>query len=446
MAAPVAEIAGSLRDERGHTRCMGMANSAQQVAGRALGAGRFAVGIYTNRAQNIYHGIVKGDPLSQLQLAMGRADPPALYERMRARGPVLPTRMGHLSTTSYAVCQLVLRSRVFGVTDPVAPRPGEDMLDLSLLALNPPEHARLRRLAAPAFSPRRMVGYQSLVEATAGRLLDQVAGRERFDLVSAFASPLPIAVITKMLGLADDPDRLRRVGATTASALDGVHSIRHAVQLFLADRELKASLAALLNRAAAEPGDDLASALLAQQDEMITTAELSSLVGLLLLAGFETTVNGIGNGVRALLANRKQWELLVADPARAGAVVEEVLRYEPPVQQTARVLLASPEPVELAGVAVPSGQWILLMLAAANRDPAVFDDPGRFDITRRNAADHLAFSGGIHYCLGAALARMELEVAFRELAVRYPNLRVAGPVILRPGTTLRGPRRLTVAG
>jgi cytochrome P450 len=137
--------------------------------------------------------------------------------------------------------------------------------------------------------------------------------------------------------------------------------------------------------------------------------------------------------------------MLVQDPSRAGAVAEEVLRYDPPVQQTARVLLSSAEPVELAGVPVPQGQWVLLMLAAANRDPAVFAVPDRFDITRANAADHLAFSGGIHYCLGAALARMELTAAFRALAVRFPNLRSAGPVIMRPGTTLRGPRRLPVA-
>ena len=422
-----------------------MAVSAAQLTDRVIGVGRFAVGIYANRAQNLYHGIVKGDPLSQLQLAMGRVDPPAQYERMRARGPVLPTRLGNLSTTSYAVCQQVLRSRAFGVTDPAAPRPGEDMLDLSLLALNPPDHGRLRRLAAPAFTPRRMVAYQRLVEASTDHLLDRVAGQERFDLVSAFASPLPIAVITRMLGLADDPDRLRRVGATTASALDGVHSIRHAIQLFLADRELQASLAALMARAAEEPGDDLASALLAQQDDTVTTAELSSLVGLLLLAGFETTVNAIGNGVQALLADRQQWELLVEDPSRAEAVVEEVLRFAPPVQQTARVRLSSSEPTELAGVPVPPGQWILLMLAAANRDPAVFTDPNRFDISRANAADHLAFSGGIHYCLGAALARMELAVAFRALAVRFPRLRPVGRVIMRPGTTLRGPRQFLVA-
>ena len=422
-----------------------MAVSVRQLTRQAAGVGRFTVEIYSNRALNLYHGLVKDDLLSQLQLALGRADPHAVYERMRTRGPVLPTRLGNVSTTSYELCQRVLRSRSFGVTDPAAPRPGEDLLDLSLLALNPPEHTRLRRLAAPAFTPRRMAGYETLVEATIDRLLDRVAEQDGFDLVSSFASPLPIAVITRMLGLADEPDRLRRVGAILASALDGVHSLRHARQLFVADREMRASFDALLDRAARDPGDDLTSALVAQQGKRITSAELSSLVGLLLLAGFETTVNAIGNGVCALLTNPEQWQLLVQDPSRAPDVAEEVLRYDPPVQQTARVLLSSSDPVELAGVQVPAGQWVVLMLAAANRDPTVFSKPDRFDITRDNAADHLAFSGGIHYCLGAALARMELTAAFRALAIRYPRLRVTRPVRMRPGTTLRGPRRLMVA-
>ncbi|MEO5834267.1 MAG: cytochrome P450 [Nakamurella sp.] len=422
-----------------------MAVNVQQLGGQAYGIGRFAVDIYATRARNAYHGVVRGDLPSQLGLAMGRRDPHAVYEQMRTRGPVLPTRLGNVSTTSHAVCQQVLRHRGFGVNDPDAPRPGEDMLDLSLLALNPPDHTRLRRLAAPAFTPRRMATYETLVEGVIDRLLSPIDPRGgSFDLVSAFASPLPIAVITRMLGLADEPERLRRVGATVASALDGVRSLPHAVQLYLADRQMRSTFAALLVRAAQDPGDDLTSVLVAQQGEDLTVEELSSLVGLLLLAGFETTVNAIGNGVRALLADREQWELLVEDPSRAAAVVEEVLRFDPPVQQTARVLLSA-EPVDLAGVTVHRGQWVLLMLAAANRDPAVFTDPGRFDLTRADAGDHLGFSGGIHYCLGAALARMELVAAFRALAVRFPTLRLAGPVVMRRGTILRGPRRLPVS-
>ena len=421
-----------------------MTVSLQRVTSQAIGVGRFTAEIYTARAQLLYHGLVRGDLLSRLQLRVGRADPHAVYEQMRARGPMLPTRLGNLSTTSYEVCQQVLRSRAFGVTDPSAPRPGEDMMDLSLLGLNPPDHTRLRRLAAPAFTPRRMAAYETLVDGTIDRLLDRVAGRGSFDLMSSFASPLPIAVITEMLGLSDDPDRLRWFGATAASALDGVSSLWHAAQLFVADRQMHAMFDALLLRAAHNPGEDLTSVLVAQQGEQITSAELSALVGLLLLAGFETTVNAIGNGVHALLGNRDQWEMLVRDPDRAAAVVEEVLRYNPPVQQTARVLLSPSGPRHLGGATVAPGQWILLMLAGANRDPAVFTHPARFDIERSNAGEHLAFSGGIHYCLGAALARLELTAAFRALAVRFPRLRLAGPVLMRPGTTLRGPRLLPV--
>ncbi len=425
----------------------------QTVTRRAVGVGRFAAGIYTARAQLLYHGLVRGDLLSRLQLPVGRADPYSVYEQMRAQGPMLPTRLGNLSTTSYDLCQRVLRSRAFGVTDPSAPRPGEDLLDLSLLGLNPPDHTRLRRLAAPAFTPRRMAGYEKLVEVSVDRLLDRVAGRGSFDLMSAFASPLPIAVITEMLGLSDDPDRLRWVGATAASALDGITSLWHAARLFVADRQMRATFDALLLRAAEDPGDDLTSVLVAQQGERITSAELASLVGLLLLAGFETTVNAIGNGVRALLGNRDQWELLVQDPGRAAAVAQEVLRFDPPVQQTARVLLPPSGPVRLGSVTVPPGQWILLMLAAANRDPAVFPDPARFDIGRSNAADHLAFSGGIHYCLGAALARLEMTAAFRALAERLPRLQTgragadasghdAARTASAPGSRLRASRRM----
>lgn len=422
-----------------------MSVSPQRMTRQAIGVGRFAAGIYTSRAQVMYHGLVRRDPLSRLHLPVGRADPEALYEQMRTRGPVLPTWMGNVSTTSYQLCQQVLRSRAFGVSDPAAPRPGEEMMDLSLLGLNPPDHTRLRRLAAPAFTPRRMSNYQTLVEVSIDRLLDRVSGRRSFDLMSSFASPLPIAVITNMLGLSDDPDRLRWFGATVASALDGVHSLWHAAQIFVADRQMRSTFSDLLKRAAENPGDDLTSILVAQQGELITAEELGSLVGLLLLAGFETTVNAIGNGVRALLANRDQWDLLVQDPGRAPAVVEEVLRYDPPVRQTARVLLSSSEPVDLGGVTVAPAQWILLLLAAGNRDPAMFPDPARFDIGRGNAFEHLAFPGGIHYCLGAALARMELAAAFRALAVRFPHLRLAGPVLMRPGATLRGPRLLPVS-
>ena len=416
------------------------------VGRKAMGVGRFALGIYSNRIQVLYHGVIKNDLLSQLTLPAGRSDPNVVYDRMRRLGPILPTRLGNLSTTSYEVCTQILRNRSFGVSDPAAPRPGEEMMDLSLLALNPPDHTRLRRLAAPAFSPRRMEGYQAFVDTTIERLLDQLPERQPFDLMSSFASPLPIAVITRMLGMTEDLDRMRWFGATAAAALDGVQSLLQGAELFVMDQEMRAGFARLLERAAREGGDDLVSALVEQQIDgaPITTQELTSLIGLLLLAGFETSVNGIGNGVIALLRHREQWERLVANPDLAPAVVDEVLRYASPVQFAVRTLLSGTEPVELAGTTIAPGQWILLLLAAAGRDPAVFPDPDRFDISRANAADHLAFSGGVHYCLGAGLARMEMASAFRALAIRYPGLRLAGSPVMRQATALRGPSRLLV--
>nr|WP_239579135.1 cytochrome P450 [Microlunatus panaciterrae] len=192
-----------------------------------------------------------------------------------------------------------------------------------------------------------------------------------------------------------------------------------------------------------EPRDDIVSSLVRQQNDEITPEVIAPLCRLLLLAGFETTVNAIGNGVRALLANPEQWRLLVEDPSRAPQVVEEVLRYDPPVQVTARVSLKD---MELGGVQVKENQWVVTLIAGANRDPAVFADPNRFDITRTSSVEHLAFSGGIHYCLGAPLARLELAATFRALAERLPQLHQVGKVKMRRATAIHGPQVLPVAG
>jgi cytochrome P450 len=342
------------------------------------------------------------------------------------------------------LCNEVLRSRKFG------PRPddgSEDLanqtgLDLSLLDLNPPDHTRIRRLAAPAFTPRRITGYATLVDQALQQQLDQCERDREFDLMSSFASPLPIAVMTHLLGLPNDPARFRRLGSTIAQALDGIWSLRQARTLAAADAELRTTVAELLDHRASDPGDDLVSALVAEQGPAITPTELAALVRLLLIAGFETTVNAIGNGMRWLLANRDQWELLIEDTSRAPAVVEEVLRFDPPVQQTARV---AHEPVEVGDVVVARNQWVITLLAAANRDPDAYPEPNRFDIVRESPVEHLAFSGGIHYCLGSPLARLELTQAFRTLAERFPRIRQTGPITMRPGTTLRGPLRFPVA-
>lgn len=414
------------------------------TATKALQAAKFLGGMYRERALVLYWAHVRGDLFSRLNLPNGHTDPYEIYAEMRARGPMLPTRLGNYSTTSHRLCNEVLRSRKFGVSqedgsDDLGSQAG---LDLSLLELNPPDHTRIRRLAAPAFTPRRMADYAGLVDHAIDRLLDECERQQEFDLMSSFASPLPIAVVTHLLGLPNDPERFRGLGSTISLALDGIWSLGQARILAAADAELRSIFSQLLEERAAEPGDDLVSALVAEQGRAITPSELAALVRLLLVAGFETTVNAIGNGMHWLLADRDQWERLVADPSRAAAVTEEVLRFEPPVQLTARV---ANEPVELGGVALETNQWVLTLLAAANRDPKVYPEPDRFDIMRESPAEHLAFSGGIHYCLGSPLARLELTRAFRALAERFPKIRKTGPITMRPGTTLRGPLRFPMA-
>jgi cytochrome P450 len=413
------------------------------TATKAVQTAKFLGGMYRERARVLYWAHVRGDLFSRLVLPNHHTDPYLIYEEMRERGPMLPTRLGNYSTTSHRLCKEVLRSRRFGV----APEDGsEDLanpagLDLSLLELNPPDHTRIRRLAAPAFTPRRMAGYVELVDQAIQQLLDQCEREREFDLMTSFASPLPIAVVTHLLGLPNEPERFRRLGSTIARALDGIWSLGQARTLAAADTELRATFAELLDRRAADPGNDLVSVLVSGQGRDISAAELSALVRLLLIAGFETTVNAIGNGMRWLLADPEQWELLVKDPERSPAVVEELLRFDPPVQQTARV---AHQPTEVGDVLVAKNQWVITLLAAANRDPDAYPAPNHFDIARQSPVEHLAFSGGIHYCLGSPLARLELTQAFRALAERFPHIRQTGPITMRPGTTLRGPLRFPV--
>ena len=414
------------------------------TATKAIQTAKFIGGMYRERARVLYWAHVRGDLFSRLILPNGHTDPYEIYEEMRARGPMLPTRLGNYSTTSHRLCNEVLRNRRFGVSpiDGSEDLANQAGLDLSLLELNPPDHTRIRRLAAPAFTPRRMAGYAGLVDQAIRELLDECEREGEFDLMSSFASPLPIAVVTHLLGLPNDPERFRRLGSTIARALDGIWSLGQARTLAAADAELRTTFAELLEQRAAEPGDDLVSALVAEEGRAITPAELSALVRLLLIAGFETTVNAIGNGMRWLLTDREQWELLVADPGRAAAVAEEVLRFDPPVQQTARV---AHEPIQVGEVLVAPNQWVITLLAAANRDPEAYPEPRRFNLLRESPVEHLAFSGGIHYCLGSPLARLELTKALRAVAERFPTIRQTAPITMRPGTTLRGPLRFPVS-
>jgi hypothetical protein len=397
----------------------------------------FATSLYAQRAAGFYLAHVKHEPLAMLQTRKGLDDPYAIYRLMRQNGTLAITPRGNWTTASHRVCSAVLRDRRFGVSQ-------DEQLDLSFLGMNPPDHTRLRRLAQPAFSPKTLPAFRDRIEKTVGQLLDRAAARGRFDLVSDFAAPLPISVITELLGIPDaDTREFEEHGAIVGGALDGIRSLRQAARFQKSDAKLNTLFENLFAQRRRAPADDLISHLIAAEGDQLRPAELAPMVSLLLIAGFETTVNLIGNCALALMNNPQQWEALRADPERlAPKAVEEALRYDPPVQGTSRIAL---EELELEGQQVHAGQWVVTMLGAAGRDPEIYDRPDTFDIDRDNAPEHLAFSSGIHYCLGQPLARLELTIAIQLLAERMPKLKLAGQPRRRAMSTIRGLQHLPMS-
>jgi cytochrome P450 len=309
-----------------------------------------------------------------------------------------------------------------------------------MLAADPPDHTRLRRLVSAAFTVRRVEALRPRIEEITDDLLDAMAGRDRVDLIDAFAFPLPIQVICELLGIpAGDRDAFRDwsnvivAGAQSGDRLPGaIQQMVTYIRELIADRR-------------ASGGDDLLAGLIGVRDEQdrLSEDELTSMAFLLLIAGHETTVNLIGNGTFLLLDQRERWERLRADPALLPAAIEEFLRYEGPVE-TATFRVAA-EDLEIGGAAVSAGEPVLVSLLSANRDDHFPDaDDLRLD---RAQNPHLAFGHGIHYCLGAPLARLEAQVAFGRLMDRYPGLTLAVPaqeLSWRPGLLMRGLQSLPV--
>lgn len=384
----------------------------------------------------------------------------ALFEEIRVAGPVHRGRYAFV-TASQEVVKDVLTSADFrtgidiggggpvgrlvrwsivpGMLGPLSPP--------SLLVTEPPDHTRYRKLVTRVFTVKAVEGLRVRTQQIADELLDTLE-REHphdvVDLVESYCALLPVTVIAEILGVpAADHGRVLEFGTAAAPSLDlglswsEFRSVEKGLEAF--DRWLTQHVEHLRNH----PGDDLMSKLVAVRDEdgTLDDAELKATAGLVLAAGFETTVNLLGNGISLLAAHPDQRALLRERPELWPNAVDEVLRTDPPVLLTGRTAARD---TEVAGVTVREGQLVTTLLAAANRDPDVFTDPDRFDVSRDNARDHLSFSAGRHYCLGAALARMEGEVGLQTLFGRYPDLRIQPGARRRTTRILRGFAHLPV--
>jgi len=317
----------------------------------------------------------------------------------------------------------------------------------SMVSLDEPEHARLRRPAARAFSMKRVTAMIPAIEATTARLLDAVDGSEEFDLVEALAFPLPANIVFSLMGVpAADFAQLKQWCGYRAALAWGRPAPEDQVEIATSMTAYRTYLRELVDAKAREPADDLTSDLIAihrEAPERLTLDEIASILFSLSFAGHETTTGLIGNTMRRLLEDPARWAEVVAHPDLIPGAVEEALRYDPSVPVWRRVTI---RPVTLAGVDLPAGARLFLWLAAAGRDEEVFDRPEDFDMSRTDAGQHLAFGKGLHYCLGANLGKLEAQIAVTELARRFPALRLVPDqrLTFHPNISFRGPQVLMV--
>ncbi|MFD8425113.1 cytochrome P450 [Streptomyces sp. NPDC059466] len=390
-----------------------------------------------------------------------RANPYPLYEELRET-PVYHDADGPYVVSRYYDIQSLLhdprvssdaRNLKATAGDPLGDTEEESALPPAFLRLDPPEHDRLRRMTnrpfGPPHSPRRVHEMHGELKDIVSGLIDGIGDPERIDLVDQFSYPFPVTVICRLLGVPrEDEPRFHTWADVLAASLDpvpGADAGERAKVSNNARTELGMYLAGLIEERRKKPGEDMLSQLATAQgpDGAMTTMEVMSTAALLLIAGHETTVNLITNGMLTLLRNPDILRRLREDPKLAVPVVEELLRFEPPVQLLPqRSTLAD---IEVRGVTIPKGSSLWLVLAAGNRDPERFENPDRFD-PGRGDIQHLGFGSGIHSCFGAPLARLEAQLALGELARRLENPRlVEDPPPYRQNAVLRGPRHLSIA-
>jgi cytochrome P450 len=385
-------------------------------------------------------------------------DPYSRYAAMREGDPVHHSQLDFWALFRYEDIYRFLKDPSLSVEDRNArPTPMDEMVNQilgdradrgarSMLSRDPPDHTRLRKLVTKAFTPRVIQDLRPRIQALVDEMLDAAAERGEIELISEFAFPLPFAVISEMLGVpASDGGKLREWSGLIVRSLeplvdpDTIRAIANASDLMFDH------VSELIAGKRKEPGDDLLSALIAAEEhgDVLSDDELVEQVVLLYIAGHETTVNLIGNGVLALLRSRDELARLQSDTSLMPNAVEEMLRFDSPVQMTRRITLTD---VEIGGRTIEKGSFCALVLASANRDPERFGSGSeRLEVSREDAHQHLSFGGGAHYCLGAALARVEGEVAVGSLINRFPALDLAGDLVWNGRLNLRGLDRIPIA-
>lgn len=386
-----------------------------------------------------------------------RADPYPVYRQLRENAPLRLPENNLCVFGTFADCDEVLRhpsscsDRLKSTSAQRAIAAGQPARPFGVpgfLFLDPPDHTRLRKLVSKAFSPKVVRALEPEIGSLVDGLLDDVERAGSFEVIADLAYPLPVAVICQLLGVPiEDEPKFSAASTLLAQGLDPFIAFTGQPQGIEERLEaglwLRGYLRDLLQQRRSHPADDLMSALIAVEEsgDQLTEDEIVATCNLLLVAGHETTVNLIANAVLAMLRHPQHWTALSRDPERAPAIVEETLRYDPPVQLVGRVAGAD---MTINGIEVPEGDIMMLLLAAAHRDPAVNERPDEFD-PDRSSIRHLAFGLGPHFCLGAPLARMEAAVALSAVTRRFPNARLGGEPVYKPHVTLRGLESLEVS-
>ncbi|GAA0923464.1 cytochrome P450 [Nonomuraea longicatena] len=386
------------------------------------------------------------DPLDPAYIA----DPYPAYQRVRTVDPIHEHPYGFWFVSGYDDVSAILRAAMSVndrlLEDGLVRQQFDDLdegdgrvLALTMLDRDPPDHTRLRSLVSKAFTPRKIAELEPEIVTLVDQALDRMAEAGRTDLVETLAFPLPFEVISAMLGMpSTDRDRVRDLSGTLVLSLEAATDAETAKLITAASTELVGLVRQLIERKRAEPGDDLLTALIAAESDgdRLTDDELIAQVVLLYVAGHETTVNLIANGVTALLRHPDQLALLRERPELTANAVEEMLRYDSPVQMSRRITV---EPYQVGDRVIPKGAFVLAALGSANHDERYWGaDAGEFRIDRENARHHVSFGAGHHHCLGAALARLEGKIAIERLVSRFPRLALAGEPTGNGRSNLRG--------